>query len=264
MKQPLYTTSAIFFFAVLIFIGFGYNQRTTFIDEALAQKVELICLDKEIPAGTLVDEADKFHQQLLTSLFNIASSAKAQIKESKLLTDLESEAKVQNCTSSCTTVCSKEGGCSCITNSCTGQPFSTDAKSQVESRIAGVNGYYGQVQQENDAIKDLLGKKVPAPSSLIKNCPAGCGGPGGAGQGCPKECLPNTQRTHIMNALADVRRALQACVTPVNQQTSEGEIIQRTDAIYSCQEAKYLKILNDAQQQCQTNNFFCCSLQVVK
>lgn len=129
------------------------------------------------------------------------------------------------------------------------------------NQLAKVNEQYEQVKNANVAIQSLLAKNVASP--FAKNCSATCE-PGGDGRGCTQECIWTTARKHILNTLAQTRRALQACVTPVNPQTSKEEIIQRTDTIYSCQEAKFLKILNDAQQQCQTNNFFCCQFQVIK
>ena len=254
---------------VVVFVSviFWYTQKTRFVEEVLAQRPELVCSGPEIPVGTLIDEADKFHKAILTSLFQISSAARAQIEESEILMGVERLCKAGDCTSSCQKICvrSNLSGCiewACRTNSCTGDPL--PCKAQAASRYATVESHYQQVKNANDAIKDILTKKIPAPSSLIKNCPATCGGAGGAGQACTQKCSSNTVRTHIMNALAEVRRAMQACVTPVNQGTSEEEIVQRTDAIYSCQEAKSRKVLTDTQQQCATNNFFCCSLQVVK
>lgn len=253
---------------ILIFVGFVYNQPIRAPEEILAQNInyELVCPDKEIPVGTLIDEADKFHQQLITSLFNIPAAAKAQIEQSEILLGLEDEAKVENCTSSCKLEVVSCGLYSCTykcvaANGCTGKPLSTDAEDKIKSQLAAVNVYYSQVKQANAAIQGLLTNNVASP--FAKNCSATCAlGP--LAVGCTQECTWNTARNHIMNTLAQARRALQACVTPVNQQTQPEEAAQRSDGIISCQEAKFWKILDDTQQQCQTNNFFCCSIQIIK
>ncbi len=251
---------------ILIFFSFGYNQKTEFIDHALAQKVESVCPGKEIPVRNLIEETSTFQGKIVTSLLQISSASRAQIQESEVLFGLENEAKAENCISSCQKVCVKDGkfDCleyACVANSCTGDPVSKDAKAKIVNQLAKVNEQYEQVKNANVAIQSLLAKNVASP--FAKNCSATCE-PGGDGRGCTQECIWTTARKHILNTLAQTRRALQACVTPVNPQTSKEEIIQRTDTIYSCQEAKFLKILNDAQQQCQTNNFFCCQFQVIK
>ena len=183
----------------------------------------LQCSGPEIHVGKVREETDKFSQEIVRLMLQLAQDAKAERSAAKKLMATSDECKIDRCLSSCvweTNIITKERFCAI--GGCGGDAC---PKEKVEDRLKNVKDAYEQLKATRQAFSNLL-----------------------------------PQRDHILLNLEEARNGLQECVTPANfYDTAESD--QKVDILISCQEARLNKVLSEKQAQCFDNNFFCCTIK---
>jgi len=185
----------------------------------------LQCSGPEIPVGKVREETDKFSQEIVRLMLQLAQDAKAERSAAKKLMATSDECKIDRCLSSCvweTNIITKERFCAI--GGCGGDAC---PKQDVEDRLRGVEDAYAQLRATRQALSNLL---------------------------------HGSQRDQILLNLEEARNGLQECVTPANfYDTAESN--QEVDILISCQEARLNGVLSEKQAQCFDNNFFCCTIK---
>ena len=185
----------------------------------------LQCSGPEIPVGKVREETDKFSQEIVRLMLELAQHAKAERSAAKKLIGTSDECTVNRCVSSCVvkpkTKTTKEY---CAIGGCGGDAC---PKEKIEGRLEDVKKTYAQLKATRQALSNLL---------------------------------HGSQRDQILLNLEKARNGLQECVTPANFYDT-GESDQKVDILISCQEARLNGVLSEKQAQCFDNNFFCCTIK---
>lgn len=246
-------------------IALDWRPQAAFAQPAInipggAEETEqsLQCSGPEIPVGTVRDETDRFSQELVRLMFQLAQDAKAERIAAKELAPSGDECKANLCTSSCV-VQSKR----CVADPPKGCGGEACPRQKIEERLKNVQDAYARLKATRQALSDLLRKRRPSPFVTAEYCSSDqCRNDYGTA-GCLKKCQQRTWREHILFNLEEARQGLQACVTPANFYET-GFSDQEVDITLSCQEAKLNGVLSEKQAQCFNNNFFCCTIKPVQ
>lgn len=67
-------------------------------------------------------------------------------------------------------------------------------------------------------------------------------------------------KDEVLAKLEKARKELAKCVTPAGAYDPE-RAVEEIKLLYTCQAAKYLRILTEEQEKCYINNFLCCYLK---
>jgi hypothetical protein len=213
----------IFPLLILVLLGFSfgifYNQNK----KALAQEPRALQCGEEIPLGEAIDETLNFASAILEQSQTVVTSSLAQVSTARELTDVPDQCQAENCDTDCRLECVEpDPNNGCLRQECIIPPCSGQACPPFEEILTEIQNYYSQINDANEIIKQLI-----------------------------KE-----DRQPIIDKLNKARKELRNCVTPAQAYLSEEEA-KEAEWLISCQEAKYLQILEEGEI-CYPNNFFCC------
>lgn len=235
-------------FAVLLLALFAITGVVRgLLQNALAQEETeqfLQCSGPEIPVGKVRDETDKFSQEVVRLMLQLAQVAKAERNAAKDFIASSDSCKADQCTSSCAVASNQ-----CVASPEKGCGGEACPREEIEDRLKKVEAAYAQLQKTRQALSDLLHKPRPSPFVTADYCGSEqCRNDYGAA-GCQKKCQERTWREHILFNLEEARQGLEECVG---------------DIPLSCQEARFQGLLSEKQAQCFNNNFFCCTIRPVE
>src|SRR3989344_8315250 len=112
------------------------------------------CSGPEIPVGKVRDETDKFSQEIVRLMLQLAQDAKAERSAAKKLMATSDECKIDRCLSSCvweTNIITKERFCAI--GGCGGDAC---PKKDIEDRLKNVKDAYEQLKATRQAFSNLL------------------------------------------------------------------------------------------------------------
>ncbi len=273
MRTGIFT---LFLLALFLIGGavFSRQAQTVLAREVIDPLLQ--CSGPEIPVGKVRDETDKFSQEIVRLMLELAQDAKAERSAAKKLMATSDECKIDRCISSCvwetsfstTTTC--DGGvCTdtreeerfCATEPDRGCGEDACPKQDVEDRLKSVKEAYVQLQATRNALSNLLREPRPSPFVITGYCGSDQCKKDYGTAGCSKKCQNRTWRDHILLNLEEARNGLQECVTPANfYDTAESN--QKVNIPMTCQEARLNGVLSEEQAaRCFNNNFFCCTIK---
>lgn len=234
-------------------VALDRQPRTALAQEDIEPSLQ--CSGPEIPVGTVRNETDKFSQEVVRLMFQLAQDAKVERKAAKAFAPAGEECKANLCTSSCVVEfkqCVEEPAEGCGGEAC--------PREEIEGRLRDVEAAYARLHETRQALSNLLHKRRPSPFVTADYCSSDqCRDDYGTA-GCLKKCQQRTWREHILFNLEEAWNGLQECVTPTDFYDT-GYSDQEVDTLLSCQEAKLYRVLSDKQAQCFNNNFFCCTIK---
>ena len=252
---------------LLLSFAFVYNNTK---EKALAQEEFVWECGNEIPIGEAMDETLDMIKKILdnTDALLAAGGQQARAVNQIQEIDLPGECRAANCQTGCN-ISSRE--------ECTTQ------------RICDGSCPPGAIncRQEGETCVDFLGMPLCSPrycwdETTCQQVPQ-CNISPCTGNACPPDLVGQAtgkageisalageisaraatiaaqipRRAPILAKLEEARGELETCATPASGYEAEEES-QLLQTLFSCEEAKFQRILSDEQESCYPTNFFCC------
>ncbi len=239
MRIALLTTT------LLLSIFLTIQSNRVLAQEDIASSFQ--CTGPEIPVGQIIDQTDKFSQEVVRLMLELSQHSKSLRTAAGNFMVSGDSCKADRCVSSCTVNFFKQ----CVAEPAKGCGGEACDRKEIEDLLRDVEVTYARLQETRQALSEFLHESLPSPFVSAEYCSSEqCRNDYGIA-GCTQKCQQRTRRDHILFNLEKARSSLRNCVGSS----------QDVDFPVSCQEARLNGVLSEKQAQCFNNNFFCCTIR---